>query len=258
MPVSLDVTRRKLQLSHRDSVTGWYIANYVNSTIEMIVVSRAASTTLLPPGVYVRLDAVGLTQDVVEIGDQVNTTTGAHYEVKAVRLHYLGDSFWFRECDLTLLPFQYLAGKDYEASAVEDARYRTKVYLTRYLDGTALPHFIIAYGKPDYPMVQVFKTKCVDLVFSIGDPESTPMLKGDQTPYGYREQVPISIFCIDKNNLTGAKVKWAAEAELRRITEAHVIDSLRGMDRRRDNDQNLGTTILYSTEFTLNYRRDTT
>jgi len=257
--LSFDVTRRKLQLGSRDSVTGWYSKGFTTEAIEMIIVDRGTSQTPLPPGTYVKLDALGMTADPVVEGDEVDTEDGRRYEVKAIgEVWGPGDNFVRRDCDLTRLPLFNLTGETYTSSLVEDARYRTKVYLEKYLDADALPSFIVAYGEPDYSMVRVFKTKGVDLVFSIGDPESTPMLKGDQTPYGYQEQVPISIFCIDKSNLTGTKVKWAAEAELRRITEAHIIDSLRSMNRRRDNDQNLGTTILYSTEFTLNYRRDTT
>lgn len=152
---------------------------------------------------------------------------------------------------------------------VEDARYRTKVYLTHATkginpsnltkdDASTLAKYIVAYGNPDYPITRVFKDKRIDVIFSLGEPDSEPMLNFDQTPYGYEEHVPITTFCIDKTGITGTKLKWKAEAELRRITETYPTGSQRALERRGDNDQRLGSTILYSTQFILNYRRDTT
>ena len=254
---STNVTHRRLMLGNRDATTGWYSKSYEATTIQRILASKTTSPAVLPPGVYVRLDAVGLTADPVYEGDQIRVNS-QYYQVETVRAHYIGDSFYFRECDLTLLPFENISGSTYTSSSVEDARYRTKVYLETYLDSDALPNFIVAYGKPDYPMTRVFKTKGVDLVYSIGEPESTPLLGHDLTPYGYVEHVPIETYCIDKDNIDGAKLKWQAEAELRRVTETYPTGSLRTLERRGDNDVHLGSTILYSARFILNYRRDTT
>lgn len=149
---------------------------------------------------------------------------------------------------------------------VQDARQRTKVYLETYLSASnltkdndsTLAKYIIPFGNPDYPITRVFKDKRVDLIFSIGEPNSRPLMNFDQTPYGSEEHVPITTFCIDKVGITGTKLKWKAEAELRRITETYPSGSQRSFERRSDRDQRLGSTILYSTEFLLNYRRDTT
>jgi len=149
---------------------------------------------------------------------------------------------------------------------VEDARYRTKDYFETYLensnltkdDGSTQVNFIIVYGYPDYPITKVFQTKGIDLIFSIGEPESTPKLGFNLEPYGYEEHVPITTFCIDKSGVTGTKLKWKAEAELRRVTENYSIGSHRLLERRADNDQRLGSTILYSAEYMLKYERDTT
>lgn len=151
----------------------------------------------------------------------------------------------------------------------EDARYRTRVYLTHATtglnnanltkdDGSTQVNFIVAYGYPDYPLLKVFKTKGVDLIFSIGEPNASPILGHNQTPYGYEEHVPIETYCIDKPGITGTKLKWKAEKELRRITETYPTGSQRVLSDRRDNDKRLGSTILYSTQFILNYRRGTT
>lgn len=258
---SLDVTRRRLQLGSRDSTTGWYAKNYSTSTIEMIIVERGSRPSLLPSGTYVRTDALGLTADVVEEGDEIKTSSNKYYEVKTVREIYTlgGDSFAYREVDLVHLPFENLSGASYTASSVEDARYRTKEYLETYLDDDALPNYIVAYGMPDYPLVRVFKTKGVDLVFSIGSPDTSPMMDAyTRSPYGYNENVHVSTECIDKTNVDGTKLFWQAESELRRVAESYPTGSLRVLTSHRPATQNLGSTVLYSGEYILNYRRDTT
>lgn len=149
---------------------------------------------------------------------------------------------------------------------VDDARTNTRTFLDTYLtsaniledDGTTEAMWIVCFGKPDYPIIEVFMQKDVDLIFSIGEPNSKPLLKHDQTPRGYLEHVPITTFCINKPGITGTKLKWQAEAELRRICETYPTGSQRALERRGDNDKLLGSTMLYSTEFWLDYKRDTT
>lgn len=118
--------------------------------------------------------------------------------------------------------------------------------------------FIVAYADPDYPLVRVFNDKDVDLVFCVGDPNSKVLLDSDHYPIGYDEAVPITTFCIDKTGITGTKLKWKAEAELRRVCETDPEGSLRNLERIGDHDKDLGSTILHSREFTMNYKRDMT
>lgn len=151
----------------------------------------------------------------------------------------------------------------------EDARYRTKVLLedatkglnnanlTKDDDGTEVS-FIVCFGNPPYPITRVFLDCDVDLVFTIAEPTSEPILDTDQTPSHYKERVPIFTFCIDKPGITGTKLKWKAEADLRRINETYPTGSQRAHEERRDNDQRLGPIILYSTKYVLSYVRDTT
>jgi len=145
-----------------------------------------------------------------------------------------------------------------------DARQQTKSYLETYLDANNITKdegapaaYAVIYTNPNYPIQLEFfaSSEPVDLLFVIGEPESRPMLTHDLVPYGYIEHVPIYIFCIDKTGVTGTLLKWKAEKELRRITKTYPLGSQRAMERRSDNDRILGSTILYSTEFTLNYRR---
>jgi hypothetical protein len=141
----------------------------------------------------------------------------------------------------------------------EDARYRTKILLDTYLlaanltedDNSTQVKFIVAYADPDYPLVRVFFDKFVDLVFCVGTPDSIALPVG----IGYEENVPITIWCIDKTGITGTKLRWKAEAELRRIVETYPTGSLRNWQRLGDNEKNLGSTVLYSVNYVLRYKR---
>jgi len=259
MGLDASVTYRKLQLGTHDATTGWYDKDYApDDTIDLILVPRGATSTNLPAGVYVRLDAVGLTADVVFEGDQIVTDAGEYYEVKTVLEHYLLDSFMYRECQLSRLPLENLTGGTYTPSTVEDARYRTKDYLETYLTAAALPRYIVAYGKPNYPMTRVFKTKGVDLIFSLGEPTSEALPDFDHYAIGYNEHVPVAILCIDKDNIDGTKLMWQAETELRRVTETYPEGSLRALEPRRPRTERLGSVTLYSAEYSIDYLRDTT
>lgn len=147
---------------------------------------------------------------------------------------------------------------------VADARSNTKLYFDTYLvetnltrdNGSDLVTYAVMYTNPDYPLVKEFET--VDLLFLIGDPNSTPLIGHDQTPYGYEEHVPIETACIDKTGISGTLLRWKASAELRRITETYPTGSQRSLDQETPNEYNLGSTTVFSQKFVLNYRRATT
>jgi len=149
-----------------------------------------------------------------------------------------------------------------------DARYRMKVYLDTNIvnanltkdNGTTQVVEAVIYENPPYPILKEFRAASspVDLLFCIGDPNSTPTLNLDQTPYGYEEHVPIKTRCIDKYGITGTKLKSKAEIELRRILETYSTGSQLSVDSREDDDEDLGSTVLYGTKFVIKYWRDPT
>ena len=140
-----------------------------------------------------------------------------------------------------------------------DARSCIRTWLNLHLDNSNLTEddgstqvsFIIAYAFPDYPLERVFKDKGVDLVFSLGTPESEALPVG----VGYIENVPITMCCVDKTGITGNKLRWKAEAELRRITENYPEGSLYALSRLSDSEERLGSTVLYSVTYTMRYKR---
>ena len=258
MSWSTAATRRRLTLGSRDDTTGWYNKAYSEQPIDIVLLPKSARVLALSVGVHIRLDAVGLTADVVTLGDEIVTSNAEYYEVKGVREHYVADSFSHRTVDLVYLPYKNLTGESYTTATVEDARYRTKLYLETYLDADALPTFIVAYGYPDYPMTRVFNDKEVDLVFSIHDPTSTPLLDPHtRAPYGYDEQMTIFTHCIDKTNIEAVKLKQQARTEMRRVLEEYPTGSQRNLTRGEPADENLGSTIVYGEKYTWSYRRGT-
>jgi len=115
----------------------------------------------------------------------------------------------------------------------------------------------VFFGFPDYPLSRIFKDKAVDLVFCVDTATSKSMRDFRQYPYAYDEVVPIEIFAVDKTGITGTKLRWKAEAELRRITEAYPLASIRWIVRGQENQKNLGSQTLFSVKYELGYIRPT-
>lgn len=250
---SCDVTRRKLSLGDADAVTGVYEKTWSEYTVKSLFVTRGANKTALSMGTFVRLDAVMRTADPVDEGDEVQHANGDYYEVETVKPEYLGDSFWFRECDLTRLPMHDLTYLDTSPS-VNDARYNTKVYWNTYIEGANLNNHnhLVCYSGADYPITRVFKDKNIHIVFTVDSPSSTPLIGHDRAPYGYEEHVPTHVLTLN------TELNHLAEAELRRVAETYPSGSQRSLERRSSTVHNFGGTNVYDTEFVLKYRRDTT
>lgn len=261
MTLSFDVTRRALSLGSQDSVTGWYTKSFSESTIEMIIVPRSAASLMVGMGLYPKYALSGFTNDVVVVGDEIKDGQNVYYEVKTNEDYYMGDSFIYRECELTKLPIHYDMPTTYgTAPTVQDPRQRSKVWLDTYLiagnltkdDNSTPASYITCWHDPPYPIEKVLVTKGVDLVFSIATPESEGLPVG----VGYIEHVPITVFTIDKTGITGNKLRWKGESELRRLAETYPTGSLRRpWERMTPNEKSLGSTTLYSVKYVLPYKR---
>jgi hypothetical protein len=114
---------------------------------------------------------------------------------------------------------------------------------------------MIAFGWPNYPLVKVFEDKMVDLIFSIGDPISTPILNADKTVGAYSEVVPVTVACMDKIGLTATLLKWKAEAELRSVCESNPLGSVRTMTDRKPLTERIGSSVIYKLSYNIRYRR---
>jgi hypothetical protein len=265
MGIDTSVTLRTLQLGAADTVTGWYAKSFAESAIDMPIFPKAMRSEALRVGLYPHYEVSGFHIDPVVEGDEVKDSFGNYYEVELVSPVPLGDSLVYYESSLTKLPIHYDMPTTYGTGAsVEDPRHRTKDYLDTYLsaanmkknDGATAASFLVCWADPPYPMKQVYVTKGIDLVFSLGRTGSNPMLGPGHAAYGYEEKIPITISAIDKTAISGDNLMWQGERELRRVTETYPLGSLRTLDTATPKTQNLGSTTLYSVECTLNYRRD--
>ena len=250
MGLSAEVTRHALQLDAQDSVTGWFDVTWNESTIDMIPQGRGATALTLAAGAFARRQITAFTADVVKVGDRIENAAGKFFEIKTVEEEWDLNSFLYRKCVLTELPF---AGLSYPTTTPDtaDARYNTKDYWEEYINTTTLQNYnwIVCYSSPPYPIIRVFRDKYYDINFTVGQPNSTPLIQGDQTIYGYEEHVPTGIWTLD------TKLNHLAETELRRIAKDYSEGSHRTIDRRTSRVVDLGSTQLFHTEFILNYRR---
>lgn len=260
MTLNFNVTRRALSLGSQDSVTGWYSKSFTDTTIEVIILPKGATFMALGMGFYAKYNLTGYTQDVVLEGDEIKDAANNYYEVKTIQENYVGDTFLFRELELTKLPMHYDMPASYgTAPTVQDPRQRTKVWLDNYLvagnltknDNTTNASYITCWADPPYPISKVFQTKGVDLVYTV----ATPNTEALPLSIGYLENMPISIYTIDKTDISGDKLRWKAEEELRRIAQEYPLGSLRNLDRMSDNKKSLGSTTLYSVTYNLKYKR---
>ena len=105
MSLNVEVTRRRLQLGDRDNITGWRAKTYEDYTIEMLIIPRSATNIQALAGIHVVNDAVGVTVDPVALGDEIECPVGTFYEVMSVQEHWLANTFMYRSCQLTLLPY---------------------------------------------------------------------------------------------------------------------------------------------------------
>ena len=98
----------------------------------------------------------------------------------------------------------------------------------------------------------------MDLTFAVDNPTTEPEVDWDGYIIGYTEKVPIIIQCPTKQGITGNRLRWQADAELRRVLENNPLGSYRSISRSEPFDQMLGSHMLYGIKVTLTYSRDVT
>jgi hypothetical protein len=84
------------------------------------------------------------------------------------------------------------------------------------------------------------------------------LIGGDKYAYGYNEKVAITVQAIDKTGISGDNLMWQGERQLRRVTEAYPLGSLRNLETANPKTQSLGSTTLYSVECVMEYQRNLT
>ncbi len=260
-------TKRELALGERDTKTGWRSINWQTSTIDILIFERGSSAFNLPPGAYVRTDALGITLDPCKEGDQIYWAN-KYYEVEAVRPIYIGDSLIYYYYDLVKLPL-YQASFSSTATwktSPYDASYLTRVIIETYVrdaqitkdDGSSNANWASFFENPPYPLALEFsKVGGIDCAYVLGEATSIPEVSGDQIVRRYQEKIPIHVCTMDREGVTGRAMKHKMVSELRYVLETYPIGSQRVLEEGRSNDRALGSMWLYDQTFTLSYKRGT-
>jgi len=101
-----DVTHYVLSLGSQHATTGIYAKSYAGGAmIQMVIAGRSTATFLSGMGVFVRADAVGVTDSAVSEGDKIEDAGGTYYQVETVKPHKFGGTLIFYEAQLRHLPF---------------------------------------------------------------------------------------------------------------------------------------------------------
>jgi hypothetical protein len=148
-----------------------------------------------------------------------------------------------------------------------DARYRTKLWIETYDtpaditkdDDTTQATIINQYEKPPYPLKRVFfSPKNVDGIRTILKPTSTLLPDWKREGYAYKETVPINLSCVTKQGITGDKLIWKMESDLRTTFETYPLGSVRLLDRASPSDNDKSLLKLHSVNYLLDYKRAVT
>ena len=269
---SFNVTLRSLALGNADSITGWHAKTFTDSTQKMIIQPKGATFSIQGVGYYAKFTNTGFCNIAVLEGDEIEDSVGRYYEVKTVEKQYFGDVFSHYICELSELPLHAeRPATSGSWASVDDPQHRQKVYLDTYLahpyhfdayltkdDGATPASYHVMYAEPDYPLKRVFSDKSIDLVFAVKPPESVALTGYALSAYGYKEKVPVDVYCVDKTGITAKNLLWKAQRTLRLMQETYPIGSVRNFEVMKPNSVNLGSTTLYSTSCVMNYTRGVT
>ena len=150
---------------------------------------------------------------------------------------------------------------------VKTAQHTTKEFLDTFRDpvykdnGVTEASTHVQFQDPPYSITLIFGgDKNIDVVYSIGQPTSSPIPDHDGGTIGYNEQVPIRIQTVDKPGITGIKMLERCQAVLRQCIEEHwnqgTYRSLKVASK--PGQMRVGAMIIYGIDYVLAYERGVT
>jgi hypothetical protein len=269
---SADLTRRELTFGAQDPITGWFKRIYFVSTIRGSIQPQGASLTLLPVGSFSRYPNTLFTGNVVKEGDQIVDADLDVYELNTVQKWSWLNKFSHYTCEAVKKQFtdRPAASGTWHldsASLTTDPRSRHKIYLDYWItasnlkkdDALTAAEYITCFDQADYPIKHLFLSDLgliIDLVFSVGKEPATPRNTHNHNIYAFEETVPITVYAVNKADVTATNLIEQAEQEIRRIVTAHPIGSVRFIHSTKHNPIDLGDrNYLYSTTVTIRYVR---
>jgi hypothetical protein len=264
------VTLKTLTLGAQDTVTGWYAESYANTTITMNIAVKGSSRVQTVLGYHNKYEYSGLTSAIVHVGDQITDEYGDTYKIIQVTAYPTKRLTAFNYSVCALVKKEYAnrpttSGTWHLDSETlkTDSRWRHKDYLDDYLtaanlkedNGATNASYITCFNDDELPISQIFLTKAVDLVFSVGKENAVPKQNAFHYPYAFEESVPITVCAIDKAGITATNLNEQAEQEIRRIVSTYPLGSIREITSSKPAEIDLGETKLYTQTVTISYTR---
>jgi hypothetical protein len=272
---STEMNMHKASYVGRDKKTGWRMFRYdANGKTEGFMILKNAVrlvSAIRPYGIYFggEYDGVFLTKNLLEWKDRL---------ILDERLFEVGDveelldgsgSIGFYVGKLTeVIPPKDRSAQVSSNSGISDSRDQVREFLISNLDcnsitrddGSTKADYCIMFDNPDYSLLKEFSAADdpVDGIFAIDIPNSVPLVDSDYTVYGYDEYVPILIYTIDKEGVSGARLQGKMESGIRRVCDS---DSARAgpmhvyLERRGDRRTRIGSRTLYTAEFVFSFKR---
>ena len=147
---------------------------------------------------------------------------------------------------------------------VEDARQRNITWwnahdvpanITKDDDATAAST-INQFEKPPYQLERIYYgTKNVDGIQTWITTTAEPLHDWKHETYAYNENQPILLTAVTKQGITGDKLRWKMETELRRIEETYPLGSVRNMRRSAPVEMDMGTFKQFAVRYDMSYKR---
>lgn len=233
---------------------------------------RGAVFPTLRIGTVARYPHTLFTADVIHVGDEIKDANEDYYLVKTADQYWWLDQFSHYQCELekrspyAQAPTTSGTWHLDSNSLKTDPRSRHKTWLATYLNaanmkldnGTTNASTIIAFDHPPYdcPLTQLFLTKAVDGIFSVGKEPAEALYTYDHYPYAFIESVPITCMAVNKSGLTASNLVEQMEQEIRHVATDHPLGSVRSVETIRHlTPENIGGAQLCSSTVVIRYKR---
>lgn len=269
----LEVRIQRAIYSGRDSETGWRRFAYSGENrIRGVPVFKKAPrmvNAIRPFGIFVRddNDGVFLTDD--QIGWKDRLLSGSRlYEVEGVEERFDGNDKSFQVARLVEISASRERDLDTPSTnRVSDAQSQFTVRLAANLGANNVTKdnssekatYQVMFADPNYEILQEFSNSRdpLDGIYVVGISKTEQLIDASRMVYGYDEHVPIFVYTVDKDGVSGAILKRKMEAELRRVCEQiFPKDQHHGrLERLGDSTKRQDSLVLYSTKFVWNFKR---
>lgn len=126
-------------------------------------------------------------------------------------------------------------------------------------DGGGLASFHILFELPPLTLLRDFLlSQSFSALITVGRMRVTPKRIINGVPLIYDGVYPVSTWCVDKNGITGIKLKHKLDAEVESIFEDNPGSFSQLVGGIEDDDHKVGSTMLYNTRFLIKHKRYST